>query len=479
MEYRYYIVSMPNDFYMSEALFRELEKTGAPCYFNLRDSKKANNTSDEGDKVGNSTSIIVIGNDEFFSNNDLTSNVLFSYQKTSEGNVFIVQNGPITEHREILTNFIILDATKGLNQTIISSLKEAARSKIVETPQKEISIPVSHVSSENENIKPGIPQNQISVSDEPENICCRTGKPFITDLIVMEDGLSLTLQRAIRYLKGEGVPQDDERAYSLFKKAITESPYDPKAQLYFGVCSELEYGGGQKKDAVSAYEKTIELGNEDSSKHKAMLRLGMIKFEENDNEKAREIFSKVAAFDPISASYGLGLIDEAEGKFEDAVEHYSEAAELGNLPAQNALGCLYAEGKGVAQNEKKALQWFMMAANNGLTEAMVNAGMRLINYDDKELISTGESFIQEAAARGHQAAKLQMLEIEDRKIAEERKKELERKRQEQDRNNNDHGSNDNGSNDGNSEENILGAILKGIDFSGIAGYAKSRLWDGD
>ncbi len=107
MVYKYYIVSAPNDFYMSEAVCRELEKTGASCYFNLRDSKKANKTPDEGDKVGNSTSIIVIGNDEFFSNNDLTSAVLLSSQKTSEDKVFIVQNGSVTEFPEKLDNFML------------------------------------------------------------------------------------------------------------------------------------------------------------------------------------------------------------------------------------------------------------------------------------------------------------------------------------------------------------------------------------
>lgn len=470
MKYQYYIVSAPNDFYMADAICRELEMTGASCYFNLRDSKKAEQKPDAYDNIGNETSIIAIGNDEFISNSGYTSPISFYSKKTSPERVFIIQNGRITEYPNNWSAFRLLDATKGLNRSLISVIKGEIVNDNANTKKVELSAPISPTPQTRVNAETEQHNDSINVNNEQS--CYRVEKPSIDELIVMEDGLSLTLQRAIRYLMGEDVPQDDERAYSLFKKAVTENPDDYKAQYYFGVCSELEYGGGKKEDAKFAYEKAVELGNDDISKQTASIRLAMIEYEEKEYKEARELFTKMSTLDPITSSYGLGLIDEAETKYDDAVEHYSEAAELGNLPAQNALGCLYAEGKGVTQNDNKALQWFVMAANKGLTEAMVNAGIRLVEYADDEFRASGEAMLQEAANRGNQIARLRMLDIEEKRIAEEKKLELERKRQEQSRSRRD----DDDSNDSNSGESAWGAFLEGLDLPGLAGYAKDRLW---
>lgn len=472
MEYKYYILSTYNDFYTADAICRELEKEGSRCYFNLRDSKKADKLPDSYNNIGGTTSLIAVVNNEFLSNHSLSSPVSFYSKKTSDEKVFAVQNGSVSEYPANWNSFRLVDATKGLNREIISVIKgEIPNGSIVEK-NDQLTVSVSPVMATSFNTTSGVEKvaDPIQVQNL-EDSCCRVNKPYINDLIEMKDDLSLTLQRAIKYMKGEGVPQDDERSYSLFKKAVTENPDDYKAQYYFGVCSELEFGGGKKEDAASAYEKAVELGDDETSSHVANTRLAMVKYENGEYKEARELFTKISKLDPISSSFGLGLIDEAEAKYEDAIEHYSEAAELGNLPAQNALGCLYAEGKGVKQNERKALQWFVMAANNGLTEAMVNAGIRLIEYDDEEFIATGEAMLQEAANRGNQIARMYMIEVEERRIAEERKLELERKRQEQSRR-----RDDDNRNDGNDGGSAWGAFLEGLDLPGLAGYAKGRFF---
>ncbi|MDE7345992.1 MAG: hypothetical protein K2N48_04525 [Muribaculaceae bacterium] len=473
MEYKYNILSSVDDFYMADAICRELEKVGSRCYFNLRDSKTADKLPDCYDNIGSSTSIIAVVNDDFLSNHSLSSVIPFYSKKTSNDKVFIVQNGPISEYPAKWADFGLVDATKGLNSEILSIIRGDVSKDVRVEEKEELTVSASPVMATSFNN--GSATKKVTDPIQIPNVeeaCCRVSKPSIHDLIEMKDGLSLTLQRAVRYLKGDGVPQDDERAYSLFKKAVTENPDDYKAQYCFGVCSELEYGGGKKTEAVYAYKRAFELGEDEVAKHAANTRIAMVKYENGEYIEARELFTKIAQVDPISSSFGLGLIDEAEAKYEDAVEHYSEAAELGNLPAQNALGCLYAEGKGVNQNDRKALQWFVMAANNGLTEAMVNAGIRLIEYDDEEFKATGEAMLQEAANRGNQIARIHMLEVEDRRIAEKRKLELERKRQEQTR----HGDDDNSNNGGNGRS-AWGAFLDGLDLPGLAGYAKGRLFD--
>lgn len=466
MKYKYYILSTPDDFYMADAICRELEKTGESCYYNLRDSRKADKMPDSYDKIGSETSLISVVNEEFFSNHSLSSPVSFYSKNTSEDKVFALQNGSIKEIPTKWNDFVWLDVTKGLNGDLISVIKGETS-------------PESKPASFSVNPQSGSDSIQISASiqgADSENICIRVSKPSIIDLIKMEEELPLTLQRAIRYINGDGVPQDNDRAYTLFKKAVSENPDNFKAQYYFGICSEMELGDGKSEDAAVAYKKAMEIGKEEEDVYAATKRLAMVKYDAGDLNEARNLLSGVTSSDPVYASYVLGLIDEAEEKYEDAIEHYSEAAELGYVPAQNALGCLYAEGKGVKADERKALQWFVMAANAGLTEALVNAGVRLVQYDDEEFRTCGESMLQEAANRGHQTARIYMMEIEERQIAEQRRLELERKRQqqqrqEQSRNHKDDDDSDNGSSGG----SAWGAFLNGLDLPGLVDYAKGRL----
>ena len=472
MKYKYYILSTPDDFYMADAICRELEKTGESCYYNLRDSRKADKMPDSYDKIGGETSLISVVNEEFLSNHSLSSPFSFYSKKTTEDRVFALQNGSIKEIPTKWNDFVWLDATKGLNGDLISVVKGelSIESKRV-SESKRASFPV--------NPQAGSDSIQISASiqgTDSENICIRVSKPSIIDLIKMEEGLPLTLQRAIRYINGDGVPQDNDRAYTLFKKAVSENPNDFKAQYYFGICSEMELGDGKSEDAAAAYKKAMEIGKEEADVIAATKRLAMVKYDAGDLNEARNLLSGVTSSDPVYVSYGLGLIDEAEEKYEDAIEHYSEAAELGYEPAQNALGCLYAEGKGVKADERKALQWFVMAANAGLTEALVNAGVRLVTYDDEEFFTCGVEMLQEAANRGHQTARIYMMEIEERQIAEQRRLELERQRQqhqrqEQSRNHRDDDDGNNGSSGG----SAWGAFLNGLDLPGLVDYAKGRL----
>lgn len=51
-----------------------------------------------------------------------------------------------------------------------------------------------------------------------------------------------------------------------------------------------------------------------------------------------------------------------------------QAAERGNARAQNALGILYVNGRGVPQDDAQAVKWFRRAAEQGLAQGQVNLG---------------------------------------------------------------------------------------------------------
>jgi len=51
--------------------------------------------------------------------------------------------------------------------------------------------------------------------------------------------------------------------------------------------------------------------------------------------------------------------------YRQAAFWYKEAAKRGDVDAANSLFCLYHEGKGVRQDDKKACKWFLASAEQG------------------------------------------------------------------------------------------------------------------
>ena len=88
----------------------------------------------------------------------------------------------------------------------------------------------------------------------------------------------------------------------------------------------------------------------------------------------------------LAVAAALGATPVAAGPLEEANDAYREkafakAAELwrplaekGDAAAQYSLGTLYAEGKGVEQNDATAFLWFQRAANQGHAAAQYNVG---------------------------------------------------------------------------------------------------------
>jgi len=75
-----------------------------------------------------------------------------------------------------------------------------------------------------------------------------------------------------------------------------------------------------------------------------------------------------------AASYQQGIDAFAQGDFAVALKKLQPMAEQGNADAQLRLGLMYREGKGVAQDDKQATDWFGKAAEQGQVEAQENLG---------------------------------------------------------------------------------------------------------
>jgi hypothetical protein len=93
----------------------------------------------------------------------------------------------------------------------------------------------------------------------------------------------------------------------------------------------------------------------------------------------RNLLGALAVAAALCAPAAAGPLEDASDAYREKA--YAKAAELlrplaekGDAAAQFSLGTLYAEGKGVEQNDATAFLWFQRAANQGDAAAQYNVG---------------------------------------------------------------------------------------------------------
>jgi TPR repeat protein len=97
------------------------------------------------------------------------------------------------------------------------------------------------------------------------------------------------------------------------------------------------------------------------------------------------------------AQFELGLLNAMNGSYADAAVWYEKAADQGFSIAQNNLGNLYRNGRGVPVDHQKAFNLFTVAAEKGIDQAQENLALC---YEDGEGVEQNYA----VAAQWHQRA---------------------------------------------------------------------------
>lgn len=182
---------------------------------------------------------------------------------------------------------------------------------------------------------------------------------------------------AVLYDRGLGITQDGK-----------------EAAAWYGLAAEKDYPEAQFAYAIKLIE----------GKHV-----------EKDMAKARELLEKAAATGHPTAQFNLAqmLVQEGGRKgFEQALPLYRAAAEAGVPDAQYALSQVYAEGLGVARDEREARRWLASAAQKGFDTAQVELGIWLANGkggERDEIAAFG--WIQRAARAGNVIAQNRLAKM--------------------------------------------------------------------
>lgn len=130
-----------------------------------------------------------------------------------------------------------------------------------------------------------------------------------------------------------------------------------------------------------------------------------------------EIQQRAAAGD-AEAQFELGQAYE-QGKAvaqddEKAVEWFRKAADQGNAKAQNSLGVMYALGHGVTRDREEAVRWYKKAAKSGSPDGMYNVAISYYNGEGVDSsMDSACTWMRAAQQKGDAQAADALKHIED------------------------------------------------------------------
>jgi uncharacterized protein len=154
------------------------------------------------------------------------------------------------------------------------------------------------------------------------------------------------------------------------------------------------------------------------AKPKASIEQAMQAIDAQDFEKALALLAPLTDKGDPEALYLRGLLNESGkvrgGSPEHAAAWYVKAAQAGSAKAQNNLGAMYYDGRGVAQNLAQARLWYGRSAEQGNPQAQLNYALMLgqgLGTDDPEKSRNAPAMLQwlvRASGQGYARAQIQL-----------------------------------------------------------------------
>lgn len=202
-----------------------------------------------------------------------------------------------------------------------------------------------------------------------------TAKAVKYSMTAADDGIpDAQLYAGLACMDGVGVKQDYTEAARYFRLAANQGNSEARASLAY----LFQEGLGVERDEAKAfklYRTSAKAGNVNS-----MFQLGIC-YEFGvgtpvDTAKAAEWYSKGSEQGDAFATERLAFL-HADGfgsnppDLEQAFELFLKSAMNGVSTAMFTVGSCYLHGTGVEKDEKEAVKWLRMAADNGIEDARV------------------------------------------------------------------------------------------------------------
>lgn len=174
---------------------------------------------------------------------------------------------------------------------------------------------------------------------------------------------------AFFYEHGEGVEkQDKQKAFELYKEAALKGQAYAQYKYAEYICEDYEKGKGFDY-AMEFYERSMEQDCPQALQRVASFALKGIGMENPDPVRAVALLERAAMVGYPVSQYTLGcMYAEGDGIPQDNLRSFlwfAEAAKRGHAAAMRKLAICYAKGTGCTQDDKKALLWLNYAAQAG------------------------------------------------------------------------------------------------------------------
>lgn len=211
-----------------------------------------------------------------------------------------------------------------------------------------------------------------------------------------------------RYLFGQGVPQD----YAQARKLIEKAAKDGVAEAYFLLGMMYDGGEGVRQDYVEAFQwlkKAAEQGHLQSQAMVGMMYQQGEGVQKNDAQ-ARYWYEKAAQQGDANSQATLGeMYRMGEGGPKDyaqAFQWFEKAAKQGDKKGQTGLGLMYYRGLEVRKDYVQARQWFESAAQQGggQTSLFFLGTIYALGRGVEQDIKKAKEFLSEACANGHKVS---------------------------------------------------------------------------
>lgn len=191
---------------------------------------------------------------------------------------------------------------------------------------------------------------------------------------VSEKGMAIAqYSLAICYDNGLGVKKDLERAMELYHNAAEQGLLE--AQCDYGIAC------GYNNKQVETYTWLTKAALQDYVR--AQYALGCVYGNQNNQKEAIYWMQRASEQGYDLAKIALANLYRNNGRdeqdFEKALELYTELAEQNNALAQYGLACLYIQGKGVEFDMDKGIDLLKQSAEQGYAVALLDLGILYSN----------------------------------------------------------------------------------------------------
>lgn len=212
------------------------------------------------------------------------------------------------------------------------------------------------------------------------------------------------------YCRGQGVEQNFEQARRLYQMSAKQgnpyASYELAKMFRDGVGTEKDSERAEKsfKDAFIGFSSLEKKSHDDKLQYRLGWMLHTGTGAEKDDALAKEYWKQAARLGNVHAQYALGKqwLENGTGNPDQALKWLMKAAEAENCAAQYALAKFYRDGHYVPQDMERAVELFSQSAERGNEYAAYQLGrLYLANEEIPKDVQLAVKWLEVASGKGN------------------------------------------------------------------------------